>query len=78
MYPSHPKNSERLVSLIQSTPEPIALSIPSAVAYSGLSRSKLYQLIKSQDVASVQVGGRRLVLRSGIDEFFARLSEASK
>lgn len=64
--------------MVPNIPEPIALSIPSAVAYSGLSRSRLYQLIRSNDVASVQVGGRRLVLRSGIDDFFARLSEASK
>lgn len=60
------------------TPEPIALTVPNAVAYSGLSRSKLYQLIRSRDVTSVQVGGRRLVLRSGIDDFFARLSEGAK
>ena len=63
--------------LSQSSPNPIALSVPAAVAYSGLSRSRLYELIRLKEIASVQVGGRRLVLRSGVDEFFAKLAGAA-
>lgn len=56
---------------------PVALTIPGAVAYSGLSRSRLYQLIRSGDIASLQVGGRRMILRSAVDGFFAKLTGAA-
>lgn len=61
-----------------STLTPIALTIPDAVAYSGLSRSKLYELLRQKEIPSLQVGGRRLVLRAGIDALFQRLSEANQ
>lgn len=57
---------------------PVALTVPAAVAYTSLSRSRLYQLIRSKEIASVQVGGRRLVLRAELDAFFAKLSEGKK
>jgi predicted DNA-binding transcriptional regulator AlpA len=34
------------------------------VAYSGLSRSRLYTLIQSNELPSLQVGGRRIILRT--------------
>jgi excisionase family DNA binding protein len=57
--------------------EPIALTIPDAARYSGLSRSGLYLCLRTNEVASVKVGGRRLVLRSSLDAFFAKLTEAA-
>lgn len=62
---------------MSALPEPIALSVPDAARYSGLSRSHLYLLLRSNEVASVKVGGRRLVLRSGLDAFFSKLTEAA-
>jgi len=56
---------------------PLAFTVPDAVAYSGLSRSRLYQLIRSRELASLQVGGRRMIMRSALDSFFAKLTEAS-
>jgi predicted DNA-binding transcriptional regulator AlpA len=56
---------------------PLAFNLKDAVAYSGLSRSRLYELMRSRDLPSLAVGGRRMVLRSAIDAYFADLVEAS-
>lgn len=56
---------------------PAAFTISSAVTYSGLSRSRLYDLMKQGEIASFQVGGRRMILRETLDGFFARLSAAA-
>jgi excisionase family DNA binding protein len=56
---------------------PLAFSIPDAVAYSGLSRSRIYALMRDGLLPSVQVGGRRLITRAAIDSFFSKLSEAA-
>ncbi|MFG1755911.1 helix-turn-helix domain-containing protein [Streptosporangium sandarakinum] len=40
----------------------------------GLSRSKTHELVRSGDLPSVRVGGRRLVLAEGLREYVARLS----
>lgn len=58
--------------------EPIAMSIKDAVAHTGLSRSKIYEMLKSKDLASVSVGSRRLVLTNSIREFFNRISGVQK
>lgn len=57
--------------------EPIALTITDAVAYSRLSRSRLYTLIQSGDLPSLQVGGRRMIRRDALDNFFANLAKAA-
>ena len=54
---------------------PVALNIAGAVAYSGLSRSRLYELIRHGDLASFQVGSRRMIRRDVLDAFFARLTD---
>lgn len=55
--------------------EPIALSVSDAVIYSGLSRSRIYCLLQSGELASVRVGGRRMIRRAAIDTFFASLAQ---
>ena len=63
---------------IQVTPlQPIAFKLPDAAAYSGLSRSRLYSLMKTGEIGSFQVGGRRMIFRSAIDAFFAKQAEAA-
>jgi hypothetical protein len=57
--------------------QPIAFSVADAVAYSGLSRSRLYELMKAQEVASFQVGGRRMILREAIDRFISDMARAA-
>jgi excisionase family DNA binding protein len=56
---------------------PTAFTVATAVTYSGLSRSRLYELMKDGAIASFHVGGRRMILREAVDDFFARLSSAA-
>ena len=55
--------------------EPRALSVVEAAERLGISRSKLYELIRHGDLQTVQVGGRRLVMSSVVDEFLANNAE---
>jgi len=59
------------------SPLPIALTVALAVEYSNLSRSRLYELMKNGQLPSFQVGGRRMIFRATIDDFFAKLAEAA-
>jgi excisionase family DNA binding protein len=52
--------------------QPVALKLQDAAAYSGLSRSRLYNLMKTGEVSSFLVGGRRMIARTAIDAFFAQ------
>lgn len=58
---------------IQPLP-PVAFTVPDAVAYSGFSRSRIYRLIQSGDLASFRIGGRRMIRRDALDRFFDRIS----
>lgn len=57
--------------------KPLAFTVHDAVAYSGLSRSRLYTLIQSNELPSLQVGGRRMILREALDGYFASLASAA-
>lgn len=54
---------------------PLAYRIPDAVRVSGLGRTKLYELIKTGELKTVRVGGRRLV---PANELKALLSAATR
>ena len=56
---------------------PAAFTVSDAVKYSGLSRSRLYELMKAGELQSFQVGGRRMILREAVDRFFARIAGSS-
>lgn len=53
---------------------PLAFTIPDAVSYCGLSRSRLYTLMQAGELPSVRIGGRRLIRRDALDACFARLT----
>jgi len=57
--------------------EPAAFTVANAVRYSGLSRSRLYELMRDGEILSFHVGGRRMILREALDQFFAKLVRAS-
>jgi excisionase family DNA binding protein len=46
--------------------EILALRVNEAVAVSGLSRSTLYELVKTGKLRAVKIGGRRLILRESL------------
>ncbi|MGK9270321.1 helix-turn-helix domain-containing protein [Williamsia muralis] len=51
--------------------------IEAAAERLGIKRSLLYELMKSGDLRSVKVGGRRLVPESAIVEFIERVERES-
>lgn len=56
--------------------KPVAFTVPDAVSYSGLSRSRLYKLMQEKELPALRVGGRRMILRQELDSFIARCAEA--
>jgi excisionase family DNA binding protein len=42
--------------------DPLTVTIPDAMRYSGLGRTKLYEMIANREIASVLVGTRRLIV----------------
>jgi excisionase family DNA binding protein len=55
----------------------LAYQINEAAQASGLSRSTLYQLIKTGELKSVKAAGRRLVLRNDLEAFLASRRDAA-
>lgn len=51
--------------------EPISVRVPEAVRMTGLSRSRLYELMKSGDVEFVKVGSSTLILVDSLRSFIA-------
>jgi hypothetical protein len=49
--------------------EPISVRIPEAVRLSGLSRSRLYELMRSGDIGFVKVGASTLILVGSLRAF---------
>ena len=54
-----------------------ALRVRDAVAFSGLSRTALYELIQSGELASVRIGKRRLIPKRALVQLLARCLENS-
>jgi excisionase family DNA binding protein len=50
-------------------PEPISVRIPEACRLTGLSRSRLYELMKSRDIEFVKVGSSTLILVDSLRRF---------
>lgn len=42
--------------------EPVTVTVPDAMKYSGLGRTKLYDLISKGEIKSVRIGTRRLIV----------------
>jgi excisionase family DNA binding protein len=50
-------------------PEPISVRIPEAVRMTGLSRSRIYELMRSGDIEFAKVGSSTLVVVESLREF---------
>jgi excisionase family DNA binding protein len=50
-------------------PEPISVRIPEAVRLTGLSRSRIYELMKSGQIEFVKVGSSTLIPVDGLRRF---------
>jgi len=49
--------------------EPISVRIPEAVRLTGISRSRIYEMIKAGDIEVVKVGASTLVLTESLRRF---------
>lgn len=49
--------------------EPISVKIPEAVRLSGLSRSRIYELMKSGDIEFAKVGSSTLIIVESLRRF---------
>lgn len=58
--------------MVSAQVQPVAFTVQGAVAYSSLSRSRLYMLMRSKTLPSVRVGGRRMILREALDALYSR------
>lgn len=58
--------------LEQPLAEPISVRIPEACRLTGLSRSRLYELMKAREIAFVKVGSSTLILVESLRFFLDR------
>lgn len=56
----------------EDLPEPITVSVATALRLLGLGRSKFYELIQDEEIEVVKVGRRTLVLMASIRSFVER------
>jgi excisionase family DNA binding protein len=57
--------------------EPLAFTIPSAVRASGLSRTRIYDLLISGDLAAFKVGRRTMIRADSLRAYLASLPPAA-
>lgn len=60
--------------MTNTTVQPSALTVWGAMQYTGLSRTRLYKLMKSGDVVSFTVGSRRMFRRTALDDLIDKLA----
>ena len=60
------------IAASQPVIDPVSVRIPEAVRFTGLSRSRLYELIKSGDIEIIKVGASTLVLVESLRAFVER------
>jgi excisionase family DNA binding protein len=61
----------------RSVADPISVKIPEAVRLTGLSRSRVYELMKSGDIEFVKVGGSTLIPFDSLRAFIERIRKPS-
>ena len=59
------------------TLEPISVKIPQAVRLTGLSRSRIYELMKSGDIEFAKVGSSTLIMVESLRRFVRSRSSAT-
>ncbi len=52
---------------------PVTVSVEEAALLLGIGRTIAYRLVLARDLRSVKIGGRRLVIRTSIEEYVSRL-----
>lgn len=57
---------------VDPAPRPITVRFPEACRMTGIGRSKLYALIKADDIPTIKLGSRTLVPAKGLEGFLER------
>ena len=60
-------------NMSNASEQPIAYSVGEVARLVGVSRSKIYELLRAGRLPSLRIGDRRLVRRSAIEAFLASL-----
>jgi excisionase family DNA binding protein len=58
--------------------EPLLISVNDALTATGLGRTKLFELMASNQIESVRVGSRRLLPYAAVFDFVERLREEAR
>jgi excisionase family DNA binding protein len=48
-------------------PKPVSVTVPTALALTGIGRTKFYELIKSGEIKTITIGRRRLVVYASLE-----------
>ncbi|MCW6530676.1 helix-turn-helix domain-containing protein [Sphingomonas sp. MMSM20] len=59
--------------MITIDPEPISVRIPAAMKMTGISRSRLFELLRAGEIDSVKLGTSRLILVESLRLFLEKL-----
>jgi excisionase family DNA binding protein len=59
-------------------PQPISVRVPEAVRLTGISRSRLYELMRSGEIEHVKVGRSTLIPYCGLTTFIDQLRAARR
>jgi excisionase family DNA binding protein len=55
----------------------LAWSVDEAAHIIGISERKMYDIVRSREIQSIKLGGRRLIRHVDIEQFLAELVDAS-
>lgn len=66
------------MTAVDVSADPHLLTIPRAAARSGLTRTRIYEKIRSGELVSLKVDGRRFVPRDELDRYVAGLIDAAR
>ena len=56
--------------------EPVTVTVPAALRYSGLGRTKLYEMLGNGEIESVLIGTRRLIVFASLKARLTSPAEA--
>jgi len=56
--------------------EPVAMTVPHAVRFSGIGRSRIYELMNAGQIEAVKAGNRTLIITASIRAYLAGLPAA--
>jgi excisionase family DNA binding protein len=69
--PRRLRRTQKDKGMNQEYPDPVTISVSTALKLSGLGRTKLYELLASKQIRSLRVGARRLIDFASLKAFLS-------